>query len=132
MIVKIHTLVDITKTDANRTSEPKERNQQANYNTFLATAGLRVNPEKISVKNDVFDISKMGFGDKYINKQKVWTFRFEHQYEDGLDIEMLLDDFDVIPIITGLNETVEINKSVVRTRDPFSKNIVFEIGDEQE
>jgi hypothetical protein len=35
-------------------------------------------------------------------------------------------DLDLIPIITGLNETININTNVFRTTDPGTTNIVFE------
>ena len=43
---------------------------------------------------------------------------------------MLQEDFELIPIISDLNETIDINKSVIRTTDPYEKNILFTIGDQ--
>ena len=40
---------------------------------------------------------------------------------------MLLDDFDLIPIITGLNETIDINEPILRTKNKKTTNIVFEV-----
>ena len=43
----------------------------------------------------------------------------------GLDIEALKDDFDLVPIIKNLNESIVINTSAFRTKDEVSTNIVF-------
>ena len=42
---------------------------------------------------------------------------------------MLMQDFDLIPIITGLNETVNINTPAFSTTDTVDKNIVFKLLD---
>ena len=43
MIFKAYTLVDVTQTNARRHDAPKLVNQQANFNTFYNTIGLRTN-----------------------------------------------------------------------------------------
>ena len=127
MRILLTTVVDITETHAMRGSEKKQVNQQANYNTMIQTIGLRVNIEPVSCVTDISDVSKMGFGSAIKGKQRYWKFIFDNEYEDALTIDMLLSDFDLVPIITDLDETAHINNSVFRTNHPTDTNIVFKI-----
>ena len=55
--------------------------------------------------------SKLGFG-RLIQKQtKLWTYDFDIT-EGALDIETLVNDFDLIPIITQLDETAEFKMHI--------------------
>lgn len=121
------TLVDITETGARKgTSEPKLVNQHQNFLTVLQTIGLRVN---INVDNSpqCKQESARDFGSLYTGKQNVWTFEFEVEYQDALSVEMLKNDFDLVPVILGLDETAKITNSVFRTKDSKEKNIVFNL-----
>jgi hypothetical protein len=126
----IQTLVDITETGARRQDSDKlAYKQQANFQTVTQTVGLRVNlyyDETPSVEEVA--VGKMGFGDKYKGKQKVWTFKFYIEYEGGLDINMLNKDFDLIPIVTGLTETAKLEQALFRTT-PQERNIIFSVID---
>jgi hypothetical protein len=123
----LSTVVDITETNARRGAEKKEVHQQANYNTVIQTIGLRVNITPISSESIVSNIDKLGFGSAIKGKQRYWKFTFETDYEDALTLDMLLSDFDLVPIITDLDETAKINNSIFRTNHPNDTNIVFEI-----
>ena len=130
MKFKIDTLIDITETNARRQDNDKfAYKQQANFQTLLQTIGLRcnINYDKSPTFNEL-NITKLLFGDKYIGKQKMWTFYFDIEYEGGLDINMLNKDFDLIPIITGLEETINLNKALFRTTDK-ERNILFSTVD---
>ena len=127
MKVVVKTLVDITQTNARRGDEKFLVKQQANYMTIVQTVGLRVNPIPISIEDKEGSIKGLEFGTKYTGKQRYWTFTFEHEYKDGLTLEMLIDDFDLIPIITGLNETINIAEPILRTKNKETKNIIFEV-----
>ena len=48
--IQIFTVIDMTETSVGRSGEAKQRNQQANYNTVVQTAGLRVNPMPIALE----------------------------------------------------------------------------------
>ena len=122
----IRTVVDVTETRARRGEDKKRENQQANYNTMLQTVGLRVNPEPIDLTSSVVDTTDLKFGTNIKGKQRVWTFKFEHSYVDGLTLDMLLDDFDLVPVITDLDETAIINNGAFSTKHPNDKNIIFE------
>ena len=39
------------------------------------------------------------------------------------------EDFDLIPVINGLTETILNNSDVFRTRDSQARNIVFKLAD---
>ena len=42
---------------------------------------------------------------------------------------MLKDDFDLVPVITNLNETANIHNSIFCTKNPNDSNIIFETND---
>jgi len=124
----VHTIIDITQTRARRGEDHFLVNQQQNFMTFLQTLGLRANP---TVKNPPsqkeISLTGMGFGTRYKGTHLVWTFEFDIEYEDALDLTMLIEDFDLVPIILGLNETAKIEKSVFRTKDNKERNIIFNL-----
>jgi len=126
MKFQLQTLIDITETHARRTDEDKVAyKQQANFQTVIQTIGLRVNLSyDISPVVEELTIAKMGFGDKYKGKQKVWRFTFDVEYEGGLDLDMLNADFDLIPIVSGLSETIKLEQALIRT-SPTDRNIIF-------
>ena len=122
----LYTLVDITETGARRGEDPKLFKQQQNFLTVLQTIGLRVNPTYISAPECKRDLpSKYGFGKDYKNKQNIWEYTFDIEYEDAIDIETLHRDFDLIPIITGLDESVEFKNDVFSSQNSANKNINF-------
>ena len=130
MKFRIQTLVDITETRARRQSEDKfAYKQEANFQTVLQTIGMRVNIEyENSPTFEEITAAKNPFDDKYKGKQMLWTFDFNVEYEDALTLEMLKDDFDLIPIITGLNETIQLDKALFRATGKDT-NIVFSVVD---
>jgi hypothetical protein len=130
MRFRIQTLVDITETRARRQGEDKfAYKQEANFQTVLQTIGMRVNIEyDNSPRFEEITVTKILFDDKYKGKQMLWTFEFDVEYEDALTLEMLKGDFDLIPIITGLNETIDLNKALFRTTGKDT-NIMFSVVD---
>jgi hypothetical protein len=128
MRVTLITVVDITETNARKQDDKIARSQQANYLTMLQTIGLRVNAQPVSCKHKVGDVTKIGFGSAITGKQRYWEFLFEHEYEGAITQETLTDDFDLVPIITGLNETATINNYAFRTKDETERNIVFKLS----
>ena len=130
MEFKVITLADISKTNARRGEDSNAWRQQQNYNTFIGTLGLRVNPivnHEPTVKKRA--ISNLGFGSEYKGQQNVWEINFSIEYEGGLTLEMLEQDFDLIPFINDLEETVTLDPPVFRTTDSKSKNIIFKYVD---
>jgi len=124
----IETLVDITETNARRSDgDPFAYQQESNFQTVLQTIGLRVNFDyDKSPQYTEVAIGKMNFGDKYKGKQMLWTFEFVPQSEGALTLDMLNKDFDLIPIVTGLKDTAQIDKALFRTTQEDC-NIIFKI-----
>ena len=130
MRLEIVTLVDVTQTNEKRGGEPKRYSQQSNYNTLIQTATLRANFLPIRVEMNNSSINQFTFGKKYKDTQKHWIIKLEAERESvGLDIAMLNEDFDLVPIVLGLDETVKIPDNVFNTTDSELKNIVFRFTD---
>lgn len=130
MKFRIYTLVDITETHARKGDETKLVRQQQNFLTILQTIGLRVNPTYIKPPSMFNDTpNKYNLGSKFKGKQNIWEFVFEIEYEGALDIDMLINDFNLIPFIDDLDETVKFENAHFITRDSNINNIYFELDD---
>ena len=128
MLFKITTVVDISQTNARRGENKKKENQQANFNTMFQTIGLRVNVEPLKCTQSIMDVDKLEykFGSAIKGKQRVWEFEFENTYEGALATDMMVEDFDLIPVITGLDETASNTNNIFSTKHVTDKNIMFE------
>lgn len=130
MRYELYTTVDITNTGQYRTEPGKEteRWKEQNFQTVLLTLGIRTNityinkPQVVSAKGSIlgFDTSKI---------IKVWEFSFETErdYPFGTDDEptaFLISDFEGVPFISGLDESMKQNYDVFVTEGP-ARNIVF-------
>ena len=130
MRFKLYTLVDITETGARRGEDPKRYRQQQNFLTVMQTIGMRVNPTYIAPPEIVKEVpSKLGLGTSYKSKQTVWKYVFDIDYEGALDIDTLVNDFNLIPIITDLDETAKFDNAHFITNNDAINNILFEIDD---
>ena len=128
----IYTLIDISETKMyNSNSKDKKLvGQQANFMTFFQTLCLRQNylyaepPVLQSVTEK--KLRELGFGTDYKGNHNVWCIELtvDEGREFGTD-ETLREDFDLVPVISGLDETIEINNRVFRTTDKKAKNITF-------
>jgi hypothetical protein len=125
MKFKIKTLIDITETRARKGDDPQLVKQQANFMTFYNTIGLRTNATdfKLDIKKE--DVSKL-FGSSFKGKKTVWTAEFYVEAEASLTVDMMQEDFDLVPFITDLTEDAKFDSSVFRTQDPAHMNIIFE------
>lgn len=119
----IYTLVDITNTGAKRNQDPFAYKQYQNYLTVLQTIGLRVNPT-VNIDPAIVD-KHPSFGSIYKSKQKVWKLPIEIEYDGALNFDMLLNDFMLVPFISGLHETAKFDSCVFETTDTRTKNILF-------
>ena len=131
MEYKLYTLVDITHTKQHRTEPGKEhlRWKEQNFQTVLQTLGIRANvnyvfgPDVVEVRGRL-----VGFDTDEIIR--VWRFDFvtdrDGLYEDdsGNPIGHLLNDFLLVPYISGLDELMEQQYAVFNPEDP-GKNITF-------
>jgi len=130
MRFKLYTLVDITETNARRGDDPKEFRQHQNFLTVMQTIGLRVNPTYVKSPQVIKDIpSKYNLGSKYKTKQSIWEYVFDIDYDGALDVDTLVNDFDLIPIITDLDETAKFENAHFITKKSDVCNIFFEVTD---
>jgi len=127
MSYTIHTLIDITPTGKNRGrgEEGKSVDQQTNWLTFQNCAMLRTNMEfgDVVVKEQIVD--KYLFGKDFQGKQKVWSVTATPDQADAINGNMLKDDFDLVPMINGLDETIKKHNELFLTRDEDKANILF-------
>jgi hypothetical protein len=127
MIYRISTLVDITNTNARRGEDPIAYRQNQNYMSLLQTIGMRTNVEFISLEKENKSLIDMNFGSNFKGEQDVWTFTFEVEREGYLTIDNLVEDFDLVPFIPELEETVKFAKPVFHSKDLQYINIIFEV-----
>lgn len=126
----LYTTVDITHTGQYRNEPGKdvERWQEQNFQTILQTIGIRANinftknPALIEISGKV-----IGFNTNSIIH--VWQFEFNSEQDfvfeqDGNPVGYLVEAFDAVPYISGLNESMEQNYDVFVTEGP-ARNIVF-------
>ena len=130
--MKAYTLIDITETKQHRSRSTDKFliNQQANFMTFFQTLSLRFNPYYESSPTvevmSAAELKKLGFGTKYKGEHKVWCFEFDlDSATSQFNEQEVLQDFDLVPVIAALNETIEINNNVFRTQDKTNTNIIF-------
>jgi len=129
MKFKIITLIDVEETGERKGPNKTEIGQQANYDTIIQVLGLRSNPVPLEIQKCSGDIKDIGFGDSFRNKKySYWTFSFEMP-DGSTSIDAMQNDFNLVPIVTGLTETAKINISVFKTKDSTDRNIVFKCVD---
>ena len=127
---RLTTLVDITETGARRGEDPLAYRQQQNFLTVLQTKGLRTNIEYTSGPKVITAVPKeKSLGIDYKGEQTIWQFEFTSPAPDSLTLDMLNNDFNLIPIITDLAETVKFKNSVFITQKPKISNTNFELLD---
>lgn len=117
----LRTTVDIT----NHIKVSKENRiaygQKQNFMTVINTIGLRVNP---TIEDDPILVQD----NKNFNDNKVWQLTFTIAFEGALTIDMMLNDFMLVPFIAELEETKDFKENVFLTKGA-DKNIVFETFD---
>jgi hypothetical protein len=112
-----YSLVDITATGIIRGAniDSLERNQQRNWETVLQCIGLRTQPQCIQEPKwgIAKDLSIMKFGDFYQGKdQMFWSWVWATESKEIYDLPNnpmggLLQDFEQVPVVTGLTETAK-------------------------
>jgi hypothetical protein len=107
-----YSLVDITATGVTRgDNNSDERNQQRNWETVLQCIGLRTQPHYIRDPITAnLELSNLEFGDFYTGQQKIWMWQWAVEgsgiYDmPGKELGGIHQDFEQVPIITGLSET---------------------------
>ena len=117
---QIVTLVDITRTNPTRGETDQHKlKQQANFNTLLQSIGLRSN-----VTWDIDPTEHPGSLPYPLNGKAnhwVWEFLVEREdtfLKDENPVGLLLDDLHGVPIISQLNNSVDIDPAVFQTHGP--------------
>lgn len=90
------------------------RNQQRNFETLVQLLSLRTQPQELERSKKIInqDLTKIGLGN-YDKNNLVWTLDFTVEFDSIFkigndDLGLLRDDFDKIPMITGLKETANL------------------------
>jgi len=129
-MLKVYTLIDITETKSYRSADQKLNHQQANFMTFLQTLMLTMNffydKAPTLIECDEKKLKELGFGSDYKGSHNVWCL--EARVDEGRqvpDVETLQNNFDLVPVIPNLNETILINNNVFRAKDKKATNITF-------
>ena len=128
MRYKILSLIDITKTKARRgrDEDSKKTDQFSNYMTFENSIQLRSNMRMISGPiAEKQDITNLMFGENYVGEHMVWTTVIEADFPDAVSIDTLKEDFDLVPMLIGLDESINIKTGVYRTDDVDYTNVLF-------
>ena len=129
-----YTLVDITESNVIRSKHNNSTKyyQQQNFNTLVQSVGLRSQPIEPAVTCLMTqDIAEYGFGKRYQGLHTVWRMDFSIEHSkvfnfNNNEFYYLENDIDGIAIITGLEETVELNTRCFETTDLKNKNIIFQ------
>jgi len=128
--MKVYSLIDIseTKQRRNNSTDPIAIGQQANWMTFVQTMMLRTNifcEAPKATEYTATEFNKFGFGTAYTGKHKVWEVDcITDEYQYFPPTNALEDDFDLVPVVGGLNESIKINNNVFRTTLE-ARNIIF-------
>ncbi len=108
----------------------RSRNQQRNWQIIVQLLGLRAIPNILSMpvkKTD--DLNKYKFGSIFTGIQNVWTVSFAMEHTSVLTVQtefdLLIQDFDSVPLTTGLTETAIIKPKCLITSG-INQNIYFE------
>jgi hypothetical protein len=125
---QIVTLVDITRTNPTRSETDQHLlGQQANFNTLLQSIGLRSNVEW--TVDPVESVGSLPY--PLEGRANYWTWTFEVEREevftkDEDPVGLLLDDLHGVPIISQLNNSVDIDPPVFQTQGSNSNIWVSE------
>jgi hypothetical protein len=88
------------------------RNQQRNWDVMVQLLGLRFQPSDITFPVKIVD-SNVKFGEEYKDIKYYWwcSATFDHE----ILVDVLKSDFNEIPMIIGLSESVIIDKPYLIT-----------------
>ena len=117
---QIVTLVDITRTNTARSETDRYLlAQQANFNTLVQSIGLRSNVEWTVDPRECTGVLPHPLTGKA--NHWIWMFEVERDQvfaKDGNPVGLLLDDLHGVPIISQLNNSIDINPAVFQTHGP--------------
>jgi hypothetical protein len=124
MEIKLYTLVDITQSGTRKGTDRVAVAQQANWDTVVQVIGLRANP--VPIKLEEHNAVNKSFGTSFKGKQKYWVLTFEMP-EGSTNIDALVDDFHLVPVLVELTETAQFELNIFNTKDPKHINTFFEL-----
>jgi hypothetical protein len=107
---RIITLVDITRTNPTRSeTDGIKLSQQANFNSLLQAIGLRANP--VWIRDPVMKSGRLP--EPADGKAVYWEWTFDVERDDVFlkdsdTAGLLKDDLNGVPIIAGLNNSVDL------------------------
>ena len=128
MRYKIKTLIDISPTGARKGDSMFKYKQQQNYLSFLNTLQMRSNVNTSDVKHEKRSIEDIGFGEKYKGRQMVWEMEFTFDQSGSHHPMFMRNDLDLVPIFTGLHETVKCpTKAFILEDSKYCNTIIEEI-----
>jgi len=125
---QVYSLIDITKTDQHRhkSMDRMAVDQQSNYNVFeqclMLRSNVNIHSRPVTLHKDV---KSFAFGSKYQGQHQIWFMEFDVEHPHSLELSQLEDDFNMVPMISGLKESINSNNNVYITKDTVNKNIVF-------
>ena len=65
------------------------------------------------------------FGKDFEGKHKIWSVTLTPAQTTAVSIDMLNDDYDLVPMINGLDESIKQHNDLFLTRDENKANILF-------
>jgi hypothetical protein len=125
---KIVSLVDITRSSASRSETDRiKQGQQANFNSLLQAIGLRSNVEwtadpRMNEGRLPHDIG---------GRARYWTWVFHCErddvfHRDSDPVGLLKDDLHGVPVVSGLNNSVDIDPACFLTNGEKSNTWIYE------
>jgi len=134
MRAAVYTLIDITATGVtNYSTDARARNQQRNWETVHQIINLRTQCpiEAVPASYKLVDMSSHEFGSFYLGQHRCWKFIFNTEYPAVLGtghdpFERLRYDFNSVPVIIGLDETIHMPDPVFYL-DGLLKNTYFKV-----
>jgi len=115
---KIVTLIDITKSNASRTESDKIKiGQQSNFNSLLQSIGIRSNIQWFD--DPVMYSGRLPADIDGAANHWIWEFGVEQAdvFLKEIDpVGLLKDDLDGVPVVIDLNNNVDINPPIFKTK----------------
>jgi hypothetical protein len=127
---RIITLVDITRTNPKRSeTDVLKLSQQANFNSLLQAIGLRAN--SVWIKDPVTKNGRLP--EPADGKAVYWEWHFDVERDDVFlkdnnTTGLLEDDLNGVPIIGGLNNSVDISPACFFSTGERQNIWISEIG----
>jgi hypothetical protein len=128
--ISFYTLIDITPTGviSQNKTDAYRRNQQRNWETIQQICNLRTHAVIVAdpVEPRTVNLAHHQFGGFYSGDQKCWKCIFDFDTTDPLITDKLIYDFNQVPVIKGLEETVSLPDPLIYSSGQL-KNLYFKV-----